>query len=79
MSENTVTNVRTANGVAGEISVSATILYPGEAPRDVTFVGSAYGGPVVMVTPLTQVFVTNPSRCGDFAADRKAWIARFFA
>jgi len=74
-----VDNVKLASGVAGQISVSASVTYPDEESTVITFVGSVYGPPVVMVMPSgAEVFVTDPDRCGDFAADRKAWLRRFF-
>jgi hypothetical protein len=68
------------NGVAGQISYNVTVTYPDEPPRDVTFVGSVYDGPVVMVMPSgVQVFVVNPGRHGAFNAYGARWVYRFFA
>lgn len=65
------------NGIAGQIEVIAAVEYPAEEIRIVTFVGSVYGGPVVMVTENnTQVFVKDPSRFGEFGLE---WAERFFA
>ena len=62
--------VRKTNGVAGQCSL--TVDTPG---GPLTFVGSAYGGPVVMVTASGfQTFVDDPGRFGDFGAD---WVRRF--
>jgi hypothetical protein len=64
------------NGVAGQFSLSVPVTYPDEPTEVITFVGSVYGGPVVMVTPTgTQTFVTNPSRLGKFSPE---WVRRFF-
>lgn len=64
------------NGVAGQVSYLAQVTYGDEAPDLVTFVGSTYGGPVVMVLPSgQQVFVVNPSRFGEFGPE---WVRRFF-
>lgn len=80
MSDNpNVTNIRRHNGVAGQISYSATVTYPGEDSETATFVGSAYGGPVVMIMPSgQQVFVSERvlDRCGKFSPQ---WVRNFFA
>lgn len=73
----TVERVARHAGVAGQYSVTAEVTYPGEAPETITFVGSTYGGPVVMVTPSgVQTFVTDPGRHGEFGVE---WVRRFFA
>lgn len=73
----TVTNVRRHAGIAGQFSVSADVTYAGEGTERVAFVGSVYGGPVVMQTPGgAEVFVTDPGRFGDFGTE---WVRRFFA
>ena len=72
----TVENVRRHAGIAGQFSVTADVTYPGEDTSPVTFVGSTYGGPVVMVTPNgAQTFVTDPGRLGTFGVE---WVRRFF-
>ena len=64
-------------GVAGQISYSVTVTYPGESPETVTFVGSTYGGPVVMVSDTWgQQFVRNAERHGAFG---EAWVRSFYA
>ncbi len=65
------------NGVAGQLAYTARVQYPGEDPGEVTFVGSTYGGPVVMVTDgfPDGVFVRDPSRFGKFSP---TWVRRFF-
>ena len=69
--------VRSRAGVAGAIAYTIDVTYPGEEPKTVTFTGSVYDGPVVMITPDgSQVYVTEPSRFGSFSAE---WVRRFFA
>lgn len=72
----TLGNIKRKNGVAGQVSWSTTVSYPGEDPATITFVGSTYGGPVVMVVGDRQTFVTDPSRFGPFGAQ---WVRNFFA
>ena len=71
-----VTKIFRRKGVAGQFAVQATVTYPGEEPRTVEFVGSVYGGPVLMVTEHGQTWVTDPGRFGTFG---KGWVVRFFA
>jgi hypothetical protein len=71
-----VTKIFRRNGVAGQFAVQATVTYPGEDPRVVEFVGSTYGGPVLMITETSETWVTDPGRFGKFG---KGWVARFFA
>jgi hypothetical protein len=68
--------VRRTSGIAGQFQVKARIGYPDEAPREVVFVGSVYGGPVVMQSGPHETFVTDPGRFGDFG---ETWVRRFFA
>lgn len=68
--------VRRQDGIAGQFSVSARVGYPDEAPRDVAFIGSVYGGPVVMKTAHGETFVTEPGRFGEFG---EQWVRNFFA
>ena len=72
----TVTKIFSRKGVAGQFAVQATVAYPGEEPRTVEFVGSVYGGPVLMVTEHGETWVTDPGRFGTFG---KAWVKKFFA
>lgn len=68
--------VRRENGVAGQVSYSVSVTYPGEAPSRVQFIGSVYGGPVTMVTGSgMQTFVDDPGRFGEFGPE---WVRRFF-
>lgn len=68
--------VRKQAGIAGQFAVSARVGYPDEPPRDVEFVGSVYGGPVVMRSGAVETFVTDPGRFGEFGVE---WARRFFA
>jgi hypothetical protein len=71
-----LSQIRRRNGVAGQISYSVDVTYLGETVETLTFVGSVYGGPVVMVSPNgAQTFVVDPSRFGEFGP---AWVRRFF-
>jgi 16S rRNA C1402 (ribose-2'-O) methylase RsmI len=72
----TLANLRRYNGTAGQFSLAVEVTYPGEDTRTVEFVGSVYGGPVLMVTDAGQTWVTDPGRFGSFG---KAWVAKFFA
>lgn len=80
MSENVtpiVSNVRDTGGVAGQVSVKADVQYPGEDAETIEFVGSVYGGPVVMILPSgRQTYVTDPDRHGKFG---RQWVRSFFA
>jgi hypothetical protein len=67
--------VRKQAGIAGQFAVNARVGYEDEPPRDVTFVGSTYGGPVVMKTDGIETFVTDPGRFGEFGVK---WVERFF-
>lgn len=63
-------------GIAGQYQLTAHVRYPGEGPSVVAFVGSVYGGPVVMISESgAQVFVTEPERFGEFG---ESWVRRFF-
>lgn len=70
-----VTNLKRRKGMAGQFSVEVTVTHPGEEPRIIEFVGSEYGGPVLMVTQYGQTFVTDPGRFGTFGED---WVRKFF-
>jgi hypothetical protein len=77
MSAPTLGKIRKQNGVAGQVSCSVPVTYPGEPTRLVTFIGSNYDGPVVMVQPDgQQTGVSEPSRYGSFG---EAWVRSFFA
>lgn len=69
--------IKRHNGVAGQISYTVEVTYPDEPPARIEFVGSVYGGPIVMVTPAGhQTFVRNHERHGAFGPE---WVRRFFA
>lgn len=67
--------VRPRKGIAGQFEVAARVGYPDEAPREVAFIGSTYGGPVVMRSGAVETFVTDPGRFGEFGT---TWVRRFF-
>jgi hypothetical protein len=68
--------IRRHAGVAGQLSYSVSVTYAGEPAELVTFVGSTYGGPVVLVSGQgTQLFVTDAERFGPFGP---AWVRAFF-
>lgn len=72
-----VLNVKKTGGIAGQVRYTAAVKYPGEDMSTVSFVGSVYGGPVVMCTegwPDGQ-FVTDPGRFGKFGPE---WVRKFF-
>ena len=71
-----VTKLFQRKGTAGQFAVQCTVTYPGEEPRVVEFVGSIYGGPVLMVTDYGETWVTDPGRFGKFG---KGWVKKFFA
>ena len=75
-----VEKVKRHPGIAGQFSVSALVTYPGEPVQSVSFVGSSFGGPVVMVTDTWgQQVVSDPARFGSFASDPVAWVHAFYA
>lgn len=71
-----VIKISRRNGVAGQLSYTARVRYPGEDPGNVTFVGSVYDGPVVMVSDgfPDGLFVSDPGRFGKFSPQ---WVRRF--
>lgn len=71
----TIHSIKRTAGIAGQIQYTATVQYEGEDQRVVSFVGSQFGGPVVMLTGNDQTFVTNPGRFGTFS---EAWVRNFF-
>jgi len=70
--------IKRSNGVAGQVSYTVEVTYPDEDTSPVTFVGSVYGGPVVMLTESMPegVFVNDVERFGVFGPD---WVRRFFS
>lgn len=72
----TITTPVKHKGIAGQFAVTTTVTYDDESPVKYEFVGSTYGGPVVMVSPNgMQVFVADPGRFGAFGVE---WVRRFF-
>lgn len=71
-----VSKIFRRNGVAGQFAIQCTVTYPGEEPKVIEFVGSTYGGPVLMVTETGHCWVEEPLRFGAFG---KGWVKRFFA
>jgi hypothetical protein len=71
----TIDSIKRTNGVAGQFSYTATgTMY--EEPYTLTFTGSAYGGPIVMITGAgTQAFVSAPERFGP--ALTEDWVRAF--
>lgn len=51
MTPPTLGPIRKQNGVAGEYGYTVAVTYPDEETSTVTFLGSVYGPPIVMVTP----------------------------
>ena len=72
-----VLKVTKTAGLAGQVRYTAAVKYPGEDLSTVSFVGSTYGGPVVMVTEgfPDGMFVKDPSRFGTFGP---TWVRKFF-
>jgi hypothetical protein len=71
---------RNVRGIAGAYSISADVKYPGEDTERVTFLGSVYGGPIVMITPAGhQIIVSSVvmDRCGSILSE--GWVRAFFA
>ena len=67
-----------ARGIAGQSAITAHVTYTNsETTGHATFVGSAYGGPVVMVLETgQQVYVDEPRRFGAFGTE---WVRRFYS
>jgi hypothetical protein len=73
----TLGKITRVNGVAGQFGYTVSVQYPDEFASVVTFVGSVYGGPVVLVTESgAQMFVDHPNRFGKFGPN---WVRRFFS
>lgn len=73
----TLGGIRREAGIAGQVGYAVDVTYPDEGTSRVRFVGSVYGGPVVMVTPGNSkgTFVREPDRFGGFGPE---WVRRFF-
>lgn len=76
MTSKIVGKIKRQNGVAGQYAYVVTVQYPGEDPERMSFVGSVYGGPIIMVTRSRQTIVRDPERFGKFGPE---WVRRFFA
>jgi hypothetical protein len=89
----TIERVRKSAGIAGQYAVTARVRYPGEPARDVTFIGSVYGGPVIMRTEVsrnvstleeaqwweTKTVETFVTDPARFGEFGEAWVRAFFA
>jgi hypothetical protein len=71
-----VIKISRTNGVAGQLQYTARVRYPDEDVSTVAFVGSTYGGPVLMITAgfPDGTFVYDPARFGEFSP---RWVRRF--
>lgn len=66
-------SIRKTNGIAGQIAYDVET-----ETGPLGFVGSVYGGPIVMVTASgSQVFVADPGRFGEKLTAE--WIENFLA
>lgn len=66
-------------GTAGQFSYTVEVTYPDETADTLTFVGSTYGGPIIMITATgRQHIVTRgvTERIGSKLDP--TWIRRFF-
>lgn len=75
----TVHSVTRSAGIAGQYSLTSVVEYPGEGRSSVVFVGSTYGGPIVMRTESgMEVFVSSDvlDRIGRTLTP--AWVRAFF-
>jgi hypothetical protein len=77
--QTTIHSVKRHSGIAGQFGVTADVQYDEEERRTVEFVGSTYGGPVVMRMGPIETFVSDPSRFGQFSADPIKWVREFFS
>jgi hypothetical protein len=73
-----VSKIHKHTGIAGQFEISAVVEYEGEAQQTVSFVGSVYGGPIVMVTPYGQTFVSASVTDRIGSQLTPAWVERFF-
>lgn len=74
----TINTMTRRKGIAGQFAIAVSVSYPDEPASDLAFVGSIYGGPIVMVTPGNPQgqFVDNPGRFGVFLNEE--WVRGFF-
>ena len=73
-----ISNIRRHNGVAGQFSYTVDTRYPGEEVTKTEFVGSTYGGGVVLVMNGKQVSVRPSGRFTDFSTLNPQWVRDFF-
>lgn len=73
-------DIQRENGIAGQYAVKVTVRYPGEETKHVIFVGSSYGGPIVMVTS-NGVQTILPKGVTDRIGSTvdSQWVVDFFA
>lgn len=63
-----VVKLRRSAGIAGLFAVTVTATYEDDPEIAITFIGSVYGGPVVIELPSgAQTFVTAPERSASSA------------
>lgn len=74
----TIDSMTRTKGIAGQFAIDVAVTYPNEHVMHVRFVGSIYGGPIVMVTEREPrgEFVAYPSRFGNVLNDD--WVRAFF-
>jgi hypothetical protein len=73
-----ILKIKREAGVAGQFGFAVTVQYhPDDPPVSLRFIGSHYGGSVVMELPGGgQTFVRNAERHGEFS---EQWVRKFFA
>lgn len=73
----TLGRIRKHRGLAGQVAYTVPVTYPDEPSSTVTFLGSSYGGPVLMMTKANPegTWVVDPERFGKFSS---IWVQRFF-
>jgi hypothetical protein len=77
MTAPTLRRIYRETGVAGQVAYRAYVRYPDCGGEEIVqFVGSVYGGPVVLVVGNHQMFVTDPGRFGPRLTPQ--WVRRFF-
>lgn len=74
-----VTDIKRTNGIAGAFEVSARVQYPDDDPVTARFVGSIYGGPIVVAMPSgAQTFVAQGVTDRIGSTLNPEWVRRFF-
>lgn len=74
-----VTNIYKVRGIAGQYAMRCTVQYPGEPAETLEFVGNVYGGPIVMVTPRGQYFVSRDVTDRIGSTLNRKWVLDFFS